>query len=204
MIRVGLTGTLGAGKSTVAALFEGWGGRRIDADRLAREAVAPGRPALREIKDRWGAAVTDEDGGLDRDAMREIVTRDPAARRELEALLHPEVMRLVEGRLEEAEEEGAGVAVVEVPLLFENELEDRFDLTVAVDAPRAKRLQRVREERDMPETHFASMETAQWSGERKRDAADLAIVNDGSLEDLEADARRAWERIAREAGGGDP
>ena len=201
MIRVGLTGTLGAGKSTVADLFEEWGARRVDTDRLSREAVAPGQPALGEIRDRWGPAVASEDGGLDRDALREIVTRDPAARRELEKLLHPEIRRLMEEELRRAEEEGVEVAVVEVPLLFENGLEDRFDVTVAVDAPRTQRLERVREERDLPEAHFASMESAQWSGERKAAAADLAIENDGSLEELEAEARRVWERIPEVAGG---
>lgn len=195
MIRVGLTGTLGAGKSTVAGLFEEWGARRMDADALAREAVAPGRPALKEIVSRWGPAVTDEDGGLDRDALREIVTADPAARRELEELLHPVVRRLMEERLAAAEEGGVEVAVVEVPLLFENDLADRFDWTVTVDAPRPERLARVREERDLPEHHFASMETAQWSGERKREAADLVIVNDGDLEELERETRRVWERV---------
>lgn len=205
MIRVGLTGTLGAGKSTVARMFERWGARGVDTDRLSREAVAPGQPALAEIRERWGPAVAGDEGGLDRDALREIVTRDPAARRELEELLHPEIRRLMEEELREAEAEGAPVAVVEVPLLFENGLEDRFDVTVAVDAPRARRLGRVREERGLPEAHFASMESAQWSGERKLEAADLAIVNDGTLEELADEARRVWERIpevARERGDG--
>lgn len=202
MIRVGLTGTIGAGKSTVAELFEEWGARRIDTDRLAREAVEPGRPALGEIRDRWGPAVADDEGGLDRDALREIVSRDPAARRELEKLLHPEIRRLMGEELREAGEQGVDVAVVEVPLLFENDLADRFDVTVAVDAPRAARLGRVREERDLPEAHFASMESAQWSGERKRAAADLAIENDGSLEELEEKARRVWERLPEVAGRG--
>lgn len=201
MIRVGLTGTIGAGKSTVAELFEEWGARRVDTDRLAREAVAPEQPALKEIRDRWGPAVADEDGGLDRDALREIVSRDPAARRELEEMLHPEIRRLMEEELREAEEEGVEVAVVEVPLLFENGLGDRFDVTVAVDAPRARRLERVREERDLPEAHFASMESAQWSGERKVAGADLAIQNDGSRAELEEAARRVWERIPGEARG---
>lgn len=202
MIRVGLTGTLGAGKSTVGRLFERWGALRVDADRLAREAVAPGQPALEEIESRWGEAVTDE-GELDRDALREIVAGDPDARRELEELLHPVVRRLMERRLRQAEEDGVGVAVVEIPLLFENGLEGRFDVTVAVDAPREVRLERVREERGVPEAHFASMEGAQWPGERKRRAADLTLRNDGSLEELEAEARRAWEWIRREAGGGE-
>lgn len=200
MIRVGLTGTIGAGKSTVAALFEGWGARRIDADRLAREAVAPGREALKEIKSRWGPAVTDEDGELDRGALREIVSRDPAARRELEEMLHPVVRRLMAQRFEEAEREGVDVAVAEVPLLFEEGMGGCFDVTVAVDAPRAARLERVRRERDLPETHFASMESAQWSGRRKTEAADLAIVNDGDLEELEEEALRVWERISELAG----
>lgn len=195
MIRVGLTGTLGAGKSTVGKLFEEWGALRVDADRVAREAVAPGSPALERIRERWGERVLRTDGTLDRAALRRVVAGEPEERRALERMLHPPVLRRVEERLERAEEEGVRCAVVEVPLLFEEGLGDRFDVTVAVDAPRELRYGRVAEERGLPEEEFAALEEAQWPGERKREAADHVIVNDGDRAGLERKARAVWRRI---------
>ncbi len=100
MILVGLTGALGAGKSAVGRLFEGWGARRIDADEMAREVVRPGRHAFERIRATWGEGVLAPDGSLDRAALRRIVTGDPGARRELEDIVHPAVLELLEGRLD--------------------------------------------------------------------------------------------------------
>lgn len=199
MIRIGLTGTLGAGKSTVARLFERWGARRIDADELAREAVRPGSPALQEIREEWGDEVLDEEGGLDRARMRRRVFGDTDARRRLEEIVHPEVRRLRADRIEEAREAGAEVVVSEVPLLLETGMEGQFDVVVAVDAPRSVRRRRVAEERGLDAGTFEAIEAAQWSARRKREAADLVIENDGSREELEAAAREAWETIRRRA-----
>lgn len=199
MLVVGVTGTVGAGKSTVGRLFEDWGARRIDADELSREAVEPGSRALRTIVEEWGEEVLREDGSLDRAALRERVFGDPGARERLEEIVHPEVRRLRRRRLMEAREEGVEVVVGEVPLLFETGMEEQFDLVVVVDAPRAERRRRVREERDLPAATFRAMEAAQWSAERKRRAADLVIRNDGSLEELESAAREVWEEIRARA-----
>lgn len=204
MLTVGITGTVGAGKSTVGRLFESWGARRIDADRLSREAVAPGSPALEAIVEEWGREVLAEDGSLDRAALRERVFGDPEARERLEAIVHPEVRRLREERLRRARREGVEIVVGEVPLLFETGMADEFDLVIAVDAPREERRRRLRAERDVPASTFEAIESAQWPGERKRRAADLVIVNDGTLEALEEAAREAWERVRERAGAGDP
>lgn len=201
MLRVGLTGTLGAGKSTVGRLFERWGGCRVDADRLAREAVVPGSRALGRIREAFGDAVLDGDGALDRAAMREKAFGDPEARRRLESIVHPEVRRLLEERAREARDRGHRVFVAEVPLLFEGGLEEAFDVVVVVDAPRRLRSRRVREERGVDEATFAAIEEAQWAAERKRGAADLVVRNDGSVEELEERAREVWEEIGRRAGG---
>lgn len=199
MLVVGITGTLGAGKSTVGRLFERWGARRIDADELAREAVAPGTDALEAIVDTWGEEVLAENGSLDRTALRERVFGDPEARERLESIVHPEVRRLREERLQAAREEGIEVVVGEVPLLFETGMEGDFDVVVTVDAPRGTRRRRLRAARGLPDETFEAIEEAQWSAGRKREAADLVIENDGSREDLEAAAREAWEAIRRRA-----
>lgn len=200
MIRVGVTGTVGAGKSTVARLFERWGAWRVDADELAREAVRPGAPALEEIRRTWGDEVLDERGELDRAAMRSRVFGDADARRRLERIVHPEVRRLRRERLEEAREAGAGVVVGEVPLLLETGMEDEFDVIVVVDAPREIRRRRLARERGVDDGTFEAIERAQWPAPRKREAGDYVIENAGSLEELESSARRVWEDLAGKEG----
>lgn len=195
MIRIGLTGTLGAGKSTVAELFEGWGARRIDADRLAREAVRPGGPALQEIRRVWGEDMLDAHGELDRSAMRRLVFRDPDARRRLESIVHPEVRRLRDRRLEEARSAGVAVVVEEIPLLFEVGMEDQFDAVIVVDAPADVRRDRARRQRGLDSDEFDAMNASQLSAEAKRSRADYVLDNAGSLEALELSARRIWTRI---------
>lgn len=197
MLEVGLTGTVGAGKSTVGRLFESWGACRVDADRLAREAVAPGSRGLAEVREAFGEKVIDAEGALDREAMRRRAFADPDVRRRLEAIVHPEVRRLKEERAEEARAGGCEVLVAEVPLLLEGGMEDDFDLVVVVDAPREQRRRRVEEERGLDRETFEAIEGAQWPAERKRSAADVVIVNDGTLDRLEAEARAVWEAIQR-------
>ena len=201
MIVVGITGTVGAGKSTVGRLFEGWGAWRVDADELARQAVAPGSPALDEIREVWGEGVLDDDGGLDRSAMREVAFGDPEARERLESIVHPEVRRLREQRLRDAREAGTEVVVAEVPLLLETGMEDEFDVVLVVDAPRDVRRERVCSERGVTRETFEAIEAAQWPADRKRRAADLVVENGGTLEELEAAARQAWDAIRARAGG---
>lgn len=196
MIRIGLTGTLGAGKSVVGRLFEGWGAWRIDADELAREAVDPGSPALERIREAWGDAVLDAVGGLDRAAMRRLVAGDAEARARLEAIVHPEVRRLRRERLAEAAAAGARVTVEEVPLLFEVGLEGEYDAIVVVDAPHELRRERVAAARGVPAGEFEAMAAAQWPPEAKRERADHVVWNDGSLEELEAKARAVWAAVA--------
>lgn len=197
MLEVGLTGTVGAGKSTVGRLFESWGACRVDADRLAREAVAPGSRGLAEVREAFGEKVIDAEGALDREAMRRRAFADPDVRRRLEAIVHPEVRRLKEERAEEARAGGCEVLVAEVPLLLEGGMEDDFDLVVVVDAPREQRRRRVEEERGLDRETFEAIEGAQWPAERKRSAADVVIDNDGTLDRLEAEARAVWEAIQR-------
>jgi dephospho-CoA kinase len=195
VIRIGLTGSLGAGKSTVGQLFEEWGAARIDADMLARQAVEPGTDGLAEIRREFGAGVIASDASLDRRALRGIVFADSDARARLEAIVHPAVDRLREERMRQAEDSGFEYAVLEIPLLFEKALGAEFDAVVTVDAPRSIRRARVVASRGITPEEFGAMEAAQWSPGRKRISADRVIWNPGDRQALELDARRVWDAV---------
>jgi dephospho-CoA kinase len=195
VIRIGLTGSLGAGKSTVGQLFEQWGAARIDADLLAREAVEPGTEGLASISREFGSQVIASDGSLDRRALRGIVFADAEARARLESIVHPAVDRLREQRMRQAEEAGFEVAVLEIPLLFEKDLRAEFDSVVTVDAPPSIRSARVVSSRGISADEFLAMEAAQWPAGRKRTAADQVIWNPGDREALELDAHRVWNAV---------
>lgn len=203
MNRIGLTGTLGAGKSTVGRLFDTWGAWRIDADRLAREAVEPGTPGHAAVIERFGERVRAADGSIDRAALRRIVFEDPEARVALEEIVHPEVDRLRRREVERATRAGAGIVVFEIPLLFEAGIAGQFDHVVVVDAPPEVRRRRVVEARGLESDMFAAIDATQWSGERKRAAADAVVWNDGDEATLERRAREAWELVAGGEDAGD-
>jgi len=195
MIRVGLTGTLGAGKSTVGDMFEGWGAWRIDADLLAREAIAHDTPGQAAVIDRFGEAVVASDGTIDRAALRAIVFANAVAREDLEGIIHPEVDRLRASRLMQAEREGAHIVVVEVPLLFEKGIESEFDTVVVVDAPTEQRQSRVIHGRGLSAEMFAAIDATQWTGDRKHEAADYVVWNDGGRDELLGKARKIWDEL---------
>ena len=135
MLSVALTGNIASGKSTVAALFERWGATLIDADRLVREAQAPGSPVLRAIAERFGTEFLDAGGGLRRDALRRRVMGDAAALADLNRLVHPEVLRRRAALEAEARARGDRIVVSDIPLLFEAADPSLFDAIVLVDAP---------------------------------------------------------------------
>jgi len=199
MIRVGLTGSVAAGKSTVGRLFESWGAARIDADRLAREAVSPGTEGLARIAARWGDEVLAPDGTLDRDALRRRVFGDEPARAELEKIVHAEVRRLRdEWRRNVADR--AEVVVEEIPLLYETNLDAGYDVIVVVDAPRSLRRMRAAQERGWTAGEFDAVEAAQLDPAEKRARADHVLWNDRDVEALERSARDVWEEILRSGG----
>lgn len=199
MFRVGLTGNIASGKSTVARVWQRLGAPVIDADVLARRAVAPGSVGLRRIVETFGPGVLDEAGRLDRAALRDIVFRDPEARAKLEAIVHPEVGRL--RREEEARLEAAGEKIVvhDIPLLFEAGLDEEFDAIVLVDASERVRLERLVRDRGLPEDEARRMIDAQMPSSQKRDRADYVIENEGTLEALERAAEEVWRELRRRA-----
>jgi dephospho-CoA kinase len=195
MLVIGLTGNIAAGKSTVARHFGAWGATIIDADALARAAVAPGTPALQEIAGRWGRAVLAADGTLDRPALRGIVFADPAARAALDAIVHPEVQRLRAVAVADARKRGARLVVCDIPLLFEAGLSDTVDGIVLVDAPAEVRRHRLLRDRGLEAAVADAMMSAQWPSDRKRAKAAWIIDNEGTPEALEARAREVFNAL---------
>lgn len=199
MISIGLTGSLGAGKSTVASLFESWGAARISADELAREVVRPGGEALARIRATWGDNVIAGDGSLDRAALRAHVFADADARRALEEIVHPGILALRGSRRAELERAGTDVLVEEIPLLLEKGLGSAYEVIVVVDAPVEQRRRRLGAKRDLGSDEFARIDAAQWPADRKRQAADFVIENDDSLQTLSNRARVVWDAILTRA-----
>lgn len=200
MLRVGLTGNVAAGKSSVAARWRQHGAWVIDADALARAAVAPGTPGWRAVVEAFGPEVLAADGTLDRAALRRLVFADDAARRRLEAIVHPEVARLRAAEHARARAAGAPVVVDEIPLLFEAGLDRDVDVIVLVDAPEAVRRQRLRRDRGLDDAEIDGLLRAQWPAERKRARADYVIDNDADLATLERRADAVWQELLRRTG----
>jgi dephospho-CoA kinase len=199
MFIVGLTGNIASGKSSVARLFAAWGAPVIDADVLAREAVAPGSEGLHAIAARWGKGVLAADGSLDRAALRRIVFADSSERAALDAIVHPEVGRRRSGALAAARARGERLVICDIPLLFEAHLAGIVDGIVLVDAPSDVRLARLMHDRQLTAAEASAMMDAQWPAEPKRAKADWVIDNDGSPADLETRARSVFEALRARA-----
>jgi dephospho-CoA kinase len=199
LYRVGLTGNIGSGKSTVADVWRKLGAKIIDADDLARRAVEPNTHALAAIRARFGNSVLEPWGDLDRAALRNVVFNDATARKDLEAIVHPEVERLrtdEERRLSNAHE---AVVVHMIPLLFENNMEELFDEIVFVDAAPDIREKRIMDARGLTAEEARAMMSSQMSADEKRDRVDHIVENDGSVEELEERAAQIWRGIMERA-----
>ena len=192
MMRIGLTGGIGSGKSAAAARFAELGAVLIDADQLAREALAPGTDALAAVLERFGAELLSPDGALDRPALGRIVFADPAALADLNAIVHPVVARRT-GELMAAAGPDA-VVVYDVPLLVENHLAAGFDAVVVVEAPVPIRLARLAA-RGLDEASARSRIAAQASDEQRRAVATVVLDNAGTLDQLRAQADDAWSQL---------
>lgn len=199
MLLIGLTGNIAAGKSSVARHFASWGATLIDADVLARRAVAPGTPALRAIGARFGPDVLTPDGVLDRAALRQHVFANPAERAALDAIVHPEVARLRDALVAEAAARGDRLVVCDIPLLFEAGLTGSVEAIVLVDAPRELRLERLVRDRGLWPDEAEAMMDAQWPSQRKRPLSDWVIDNDGTPDELEAKARAVFNELQTRA-----
>ncbi|MGW6589590.1 dephospho-CoA kinase [Streptomyces globisporus] len=197
MLKVGLTGGIGAGKSEVSRLLVSYGAVLIDSDLIAREVVEPGTPGLAAVVEEFGPDVLTAEGTLDRPALGALVFADDGRRAALNAIVHP----LVGARaaaLERAAPEDA-VVVHDVPLLTENGLAPLYDLVVVVDASAETQLDRLVTLRGMTESDARARMAAQATREERRAVADLIVDNDGPREVLEARVREVWDELARRA-----
>ena len=195
-MNVGLTGGLGSGKSTVAALLGEHGAVIIDADVVAREVVRAGTPGFAAVVARFGPDVVGRDGELDRAALARIVFADGAALDELNAIVHP-LVGSRSAELAAAVPPGA-VVVHDIPLLAENGLADRFDTVVVVEADREIRLARLAE-RGLTRAEAEARMAAQATDEKRRAIADEIVRNDGDLDSLARQVDRLWDRLSGSA-----
>ncbi|MBF4589703.1 dephospho-CoA kinase [Curtobacterium sp. VKM Ac-1395] len=196
---IGLTGGIAAGKSTVSGRWAEHGAVVVDADRLARDAVAPGSPGLEQVAERFGPSVIAADGTLDRPALGAVVFSDPAARKDLEAITHPEVWRLAQAAFDAAERaDPDAVVVYDVPLLAEarGSRPLRFDAVVVVDAPAAMRIERLVQHRGMSRQEAERRVGAQASDADRLALADHVVDATGTLEDTVRSADQVWAVVA--------
>lgn len=194
MLRVGLTGGIGSGKSTVSARLAALGAVVVDADAVAREVVEPGSPALARVVERFGPDVVAPDGALDRPALGRIVFGDPAALADLEGITHP-VIRARTAELVAAARPDA-VVVHDMPLIVEKGMAADYHLVVVVGAAQEVRVRRLVEQRGMPDADARARIAAQATDEQRRAAADVWLDNEATTEALRAAVLRLWhERL---------
>jgi dephospho-CoA kinase len=200
MLRVGLTGGIGAGKSEVSKRLAALGAVVVDADKAAREVVEPGTPGIARIAETFGRGVLQPDGSLDRAKLAEIVFADEEARGRLNAIVHPlvhEWMRAADAAA--LRSRGNDVVVVhDVPLLAEGGRGGEFDVVIVVDVPPGVQVERLAG-RGMPEEQARARMAAQAARERRLAVADIVIDNSGSLDDLDQRIAEVWADLRARA-----
>ena len=197
MVVVGLTGGIGSGKSTVDRLLAEKGAVIVDADVVARDVVAPGSPTLEQVVARFGPAVVDAHGGLDRPALAALAFGDDDAREDLNGIVHPAVHEAMLTRIAEvAAADADAVVVLDVPLLAEVG-RDRYPVAgvIVVDAPLALAVSRLVGLRGLAEEDARARIAAQASREQRLAIADVVIDNSGDLDHLRSEVERAWAWI---------
>ncbi|MFE7119854.1 dephospho-CoA kinase [Streptomyces sp. NPDC057654] len=199
MLKVGLTGGIGAGKSEVSRLLASYGAVVVDADKIAREVVEPGTPGLAAVAAEFGPEVLAADGSLDRPALGAVVFADPGRRAALNAIMHP----LVGARSAELEAAAGPDAIVvhDVPLLAENGLAPLYEAVVVIDAAPRTQLDRLVRLRGMTPDDARARMSAQATREERLAVADLVIDNDGPLDALEPQVREVWAKLVERAEG---
>jgi dephospho-CoA kinase len=195
VLRVGLTGGIGAGKSEVSRRLAAYGAIVIDADLIAREVVAPGSDGLAEVVTAFGPGVLASNGSLDREKLGELVFSDPEQLAKLNAIVHPRVG----ARMRELEETAGPDAIIvhDVPLIAENNLATGFDLVVVVDVPPRIQLDRLVRLRGMTRDQAQARMAAQASREQRLAIAGIVVDNSGSLAELDRQVGDLWAELRR-------
>jgi dephospho-CoA kinase len=197
MLRVGLTGGIGAGKSEVSRRLAAHGAVVIDADLIAREVVAPGTPGLAEVVAVFGPGVLAPDGSLDRPKLGDIVFSDEQQRARLNEIIHPRVRARMQAL--EAAAGPAAIVVQDVPLITENQLAAGYDLVVVVDVPPRVQLDRLVRHRGLSRDQARARLAAQASRADRLAIASIVIDNSGSLAELDRLAGELWTELRRRA-----
>ena len=191
-MKVGLTGGIGAGKSTVADLFSQKGAVVIRSDELARQVIEPQTPGFQQVIARFGKDFVNSEGYIDRAKLAQIVFQDDAALKDLENIVHPLVRSKTNQIIDQHTSET--IIVNEIPLLLEKKMESLFDFLVIVISSEKNRLERLAQRGLTTEQATARM-AKQVSDDERKAAADFLIVNDGNLDQLEADVEKIWQTL---------
>lgn len=200
MLKIGLTGGIASGKSTVAAMFVELGARLIDTDVIARQVVAPGGPVLQSIVNVFGPEVLDASGELDRRRLREHIFQDHEARNQLNAIVHPAVRSQVQAELESiAQDDPEAVVLVDVPLLFETNAEKLYKAVVVVYVPPQMQVQRLMARDGVSQEAAEQSLEAQIPLEEKRKKAQFVVDNSGSLQETRKQVRAVWQTLCNVA-----
>jgi dephospho-CoA kinase len=201
MLRVGLTGGIASGKSTVAEMFAGLGAKVVDADDIARKVLLPGQSAWKKLRQTFGEYFFHADGRVKRNRLRGVIFTDPEKRRQLNKIVHPEVMREIESRskqLSTADQDG--VMLVDMPLLLEVGMANRFDKVIVVYVSETIQIKRLRQ-RDGTSTQEAKQAlSAQMPLSDKVGQADYVIDNSGTLDETRVQVEKVWRELCGLAG----
>ncbi|MBI1350775.1 MAG: dephospho-CoA kinase [Actinomycetales bacterium] len=198
MIRVGLTGGIGSGKSTVARMLADCGAAVVDADQIARDLVEPGGEALAELVTEFGPRILQADGSLSRAELAALAFSDPKATERLNAIMHPLIRAEAHRRL--AGYSAAPVVVYDMPLLVETGQRDLVDLVVVVDVPEEVQRDRAVRLRGLDEADVRRRMEVQATRQDRLAAADVVIDNSGSTEDTQVQVDALWRRLTMSAG----
>jgi len=191
-MKVGLTGGIGAGKSTVADMFSKLGAVVIRSDELARQVIEPNTTGFQKVLSRFGNQILQENGSIDRTKLAQIVFNDQSALKDLEEIIHPLVRNKTNEIIDAQTQET--IVVNEVPLLLEKNMENLFDFLVVVISSEKNRINRLLK-RGISEIDAKKRMKLQVSDEQRKTSADFLIANDGNMEQLEADVSKVWQAL---------
>lgn len=196
MLKVGLTGGIASGKSTVCNVFTRLGAKVLDADEVAREVVLPGRPAWIKLNQAFGSEFFSPDGNLNRRKVRRLIFADAVKRRQLNAIVHPEVMREIHHRYEQLSAAAPnGVFLVDVPLLFEVGAAGRFDRVLVVYADEDVQIDRLIRRDGISREEANQALSIQMPLREKVELADFVIDNNGTSKETQAQVEKVWREL---------
>ena len=193
MLKVGLTGGIGSGKSSVAKGLQAKGITIVDADQIAREVVEPGEVALSEISDTFGPSVLQADGTLDRNQLKQRIFSDPSAKKQLENILHPRIRQRILERVNNVN--NTPYVVADIPLLVESNYPEHFDRVIVVDCTEAQQIERVKARDNMSDEQIQRIMSSQATRKQRLAVATDVIDNTGDLNSLEMQIEKLHETL---------